>query len=610
MSPRVPVFAALLLGGVQAEPAFAQAPPPKQQASVSDGHVRGLVRDDAGSAVGGVMIVALGTISSTAKSDQTGHFALVLPPGEYILRAARDGYVSTYREAVRIQSSTLVERVITLLRQGVAAPGNAAQPKSATDNTPQGHGHDEAAWRLRHLPATVLRDLGPDRNGLPANAAADFKPRTSFLDWALAESSRAAGFLTRTDFTGQVNFLTTSTMSASGGWLRRPERWSGGVASISVGAPVGSYGDWRIRGGMNRGDLPSWMFAGDYQAKDDRAHVFAVGVSYTAQTLAAIPAARVVASGGGRRVGGTYGSDRWQINPRIEIDYGVRFDRYDYLAQPELLSPRAGIRVKALGHTYISASAGRHTIAPGADEFLPPPASNAWLPPERTFSPLAGSAIHAERVDSYRITIAEEFGTGPNLTSMAVRRFRQEASDQIVTLFGLDSTSETAHYFVATPGDVTLDGWGVTMAGRLAPYVRGKLDYSVSEARWLRGRDVAALARVAPSTIRPQAERLHDVSATVEAKLPHASTLISASYRLNSAFSDTDVAEITAGADGRFDLLVHQPLPYQPFRGGRIEVVFALRTLARDLTETGSVYDELLTIAPPLRIMGGVRVKF
>ena len=60
----------------------------------------------------------------------------------------------------------------------------------------------------------------------------------------------------------------------------------------------------------------------------------------------------------------------------------------------------------------------------------------------------------------------------------------------------------------------------------------------------------------------------------------------------------------------RFAVQIHQVLPYQPMRDGRLEAVFSIRTLFRDLDSGRPFYDELLTVAPPLRLMGGVQVKF
>ena len=65
-----------------------------------------------------------------------------------------------------------------------------------------------------------------------------------------------------------------------------------------------------------------------------------------------------------------------------------------------------------------------------------------------------------------------------------------------------------------------------------------------------------------------------------------------------------------AAAEGRFALQVYHALPYQPIHGGRLEVLFALRTLYRDLSQPGSLYDEFLTLSPPLRLVGGMRVCF
>ena len=45
-------------------------------------------------------------------------------------------------------------------------------------------------------------------------------------------------------------------------------------------------------------------------------------------------------------------------------------------------------------------------------------------------------------------------------------------------------------------------------------------------------------------------------------------------------------------------------------KGGKLEVVFALQSLFRDYRDPGSMYDELLTLAPPIRLMSGVQVRF
>src|SRR5689334_22027689 len=96
MSLRGSVSVAVVVLSTSVLPAAAQSVartprPVLQQASISSGTLLGKVRDDAGSAVSGVVVVAMGTSVLAARTDVAGRFSLALPAGEYILRANRDG---------------------------------------------------------------------------------------------------------------------------------------------------------------------------------------------------------------------------------------------------------------------------------------------------------------------------------------------------------------------------------------------------------------------------------------------------------------------------------------------------------------------------------------
>ena len=95
-------------------------------ASPMHGRVHGTVCDANGRGLADASVLAVGQTIVSVRSDLTGRYSLLLPPGDYVLRASRDGYVSTYREPVRIQGSSLLERTITLVPQGTA---NLADPK-------------------------------------------------------------------------------------------------------------------------------------------------------------------------------------------------------------------------------------------------------------------------------------------------------------------------------------------------------------------------------------------------------------------------------------------------------------------------------------------------
>jgi hypothetical protein len=79
---------------------------------------------------------------------------------------------------------------------------------------------------------------------------------------------------------------------------------------------------------------------------------------------------------------------------------------------------------------------------------------------------------------------------------------------------------------------------------------------------------------------------------------------------VNSAFARGDDPTRPA-LDYRFDVQVNQALPFMPFSGAaRWEVLVGLRNLFRDPSEPGSIYDELLVVRPPKRVMGGVLIRF
>ncbi len=248
-------------------------------------------------------------------------------------------------------------------------------------------------------------------------------------------------------------------------------------------------------------------------------------------------------------------------------------------------------------------------VAPGADEFLPPRSQTPWMPPERTFSSLVrGAPIDAEEVRHLEFGLEQELGAGSSRT-LFIRRFHQSSANQVATLF--DAARDVGHYFVATPGTVDVQGWAMRFAAHFGARLEGSVEYTIADAEWgrERGRQVWAVRRVAPSVVRTGRERLHDVATSVDALIPETSSRVTVVVHLNSAFSATSGERLPV-ADGRFEVAVRQAMPYQPIRGGQLELLFAIRTLMRDSRERGSFYDELLTVAPPMRLMGGVQMRF
>ena len=64
------------------------------------------------------------------------------------------------------------------------------------------------------------------------------------------------------------------------------------------------------------------------------------------------------------------------------------------------------------------------------------------------------------------------------------------------------------------------------------------------------------------------------------------------------------------GLDARFDVLIHQALPFTPIGGSRWEALLAVRSLFFDPRDTASIFSELMVVQPPRQVVGGVVVYF
>jgi hypothetical protein len=586
----------------------AQTPTKKpvwEQAALREGRVQGLVRDGLGRAISGAMVSAVGNAASAraAVSDGAGKFSLPLPAGEYVLRTRRDGYESA-RDLVFVAASNATQRNITLSKQLpdhpviVASAGVAAQPlrPSSSADADDDHPHDETAWRLRHLTRSVLHDDAA--TVMPGQAA---PPPSSFFDKTFGSSARlATTFFSQTDFTGHVDLLTTSVFDAS------PDV-SPGIASFALSAPVGDRGDWTIRGAVSARQSSSWVGLAEYRAKQDRTHALVFGFAYSTHTYVSGGAAADLpaVTSDQRSAGAVYGSDRWRVVPRLVVDYGVRLDRYGYVGPAPAVSPRAQARLLVLPHTFVTMSASEQGTAPGAEQFLAV-STGPSLPAERAFAPLGTSEFQIERVGDTAFGVEHQFGD----RLIGIRAFRETSAQQLVTLFGVDPAGEVAVrpgvYLSDAAGDVDVHGWAVNVSGSLAPRVTGAIDYAMADARWRPGADAEQLSAIAPSLVRHTGDRVHDLTATLEASLPETATRLNVVYRVSNGFCHA----AGPGFGSRFDIQLSQTLPFTAFGLNKWEALVDVRNLFHGAREMGALYDELLTISPPMRVLGGVRVRF
>jgi hypothetical protein len=63
--------------------------------------------------------------------------------------------------------------------------------------------------------------------------------------------------------------------------------------------------------------------------------------------------------------------------------------------------------------------------------------------------------------------LEHDFGVIGQSRTVGVRWFHETSQNQLATMFGLNRGGGVGHYYVATPGDVTLEGWAIRVDGYL-----------------------------------------------------------------------------------------------------------------------------------------------
>jgi hypothetical protein len=315
---------------------------------------------------------------------------------------------------------------------------------------------------------------------------------------------------------------------------------------------------------------------------------------------------------GSRNAGTVYGFDTFALTPAVAISYGARYAHYDYLDQRGLISPRLEIALTPTAKLHLRGSLSSRADAPGAEEFLPPNDAGLWLPPQRTFSSIEpGHGMRGERTTQMAVELGRDFGA----TTVSVKGFRQLVNDQLVTVFGAENPaypgSKLGHYVVGNAGDGQATGTTVSIRSAIAGRFHGSVAYTTARAQVLPGNDLGYVIVVTPNAGSALPERIHDVSTSIETEVPETATRIVILYRVGNAYAHPSTAgERQTGADSRFDFQVRQALPFLNFTNARWEMLIAVRNFFREAEPDQSVYDELLAVRPPKRIVGGVTLHF
>jgi len=623
-----------------AQAAYAQATandPRSNRGTFPAGIIEGRVLDNSNSPVAGAMVSVVGRTTAAATTDRDGRYTLrELPYGPYILSVHSRGYFKSRGRTVQLTSSKIwiPEIQLQLARKAVGAviepvadattpqvtqlagfglQASEPRPAEVADTTAAGPSEGtpadadgeqgETAWRMRHLPRSILKDAAATE----AAWASDHEQGPRWFSRQSAASLMPIAFFSELPLSGQVNLMTIESFDRPGEIFAENSPRS--VAFVSVNTQAAG-GAWSMQGAMTQGDLSSWIVAGSYKSIESANHAYDLGLSYSTQrydggNAAALGAIRESA----RNVGSVYGYDEWTVSPRLVLGYGTGYARYDYVGGPGVWSPRLSITLPTEGFR-VKALASRKALVPGAEEFAPS-VTGVWLPPERTFSSLSHDGrFTPEHVRHLQISLERDLATG---VTVSVRGFSQRIENQLIEIFdAVPGRAEAAlgHYYVATAGDIDARGWGASMVHEVAGYVRGTLEYTVTEAIWDPASDMS-LARAVRSIPESANERIHDLQTSIEATIPQTSTRLYAKYRVNSAFwSGEPDLSMRSSSNARFNVRVNQSLPFLRFSNADWEALVDIRNMFREAEADSSMYDEVFAIRAPKRIVGGLQVRF
>ncbi len=621
-------IAVLVLGAGAAYPQTPSTEARSPRNAFPAGSIEGRVLDDTQVPIPGAMVSVIGRTTAAASTDRDGRYTLrELPYGPYILSVHSRGYFKSRGRTVHLTTTNVAVPEIRLARASapkapvvmaetvpvvpvvpttqlagfsLEAAQPAAKPAGTVEDADES-GAGETAWRLRHLPRSILKDAATDAVWADSG---ELEPAR----WLGGHSGSLVpiAFFSDLPLSGQVNLMTIESFHRPGEIFAANAARS--VAFLSVNTQAAG-GAWSMQGAMTQGDLSSWIVAGSYKSIESANHAYELGLSYSTQrydggNAAALGAIRDSA----RNVGSVYGYDEWTVSPRLVLGYGTGYARYDYLGGSGVWSPRLSVTVPLNG-VRVKALASQRAVVPGAEEFAPS-VTGVWLPPERTFSSLAHDGrFTAEQTRHLQLSIERDLAPG---VTVSLRGFDQQTTDQLIEIFDAVPGRVEAplgHYYVATAGNIDARGWGVGMTQEVPGYLRGSIEYTVSTAYWAQVGDGSIVRAV--RSLPLSAERVHDLHTSVEATIPQTATRLFATYRVNTAFWSAEPdAHLRSTANARFNVRVNQALPFLRFSNTDWEALVDVRNMFREAAAEASIYDEALAIRAPKRIVGGLLVKF
>jgi hypothetical protein len=555
--------------------------PGDEPTSLAGSDLKGTVYDGTGLPLIGALVAVMLPNGGRAVtvSDTRGQFVLPdLPPGIYTLMAQSLGFVNAVLPGV------VVPRHEPLSLQLRAEPELTSLLSAAAPL--------DLGWAFRPRVRDVLRQSEPtatptDVAEIPpstplAAPEAGPAPAVSEPDFdAFTELAGEVSLLTLAPFIG-ASFDSASTTAFSLGGTRTDgsQRWI-------LRAQVADRGFMRASSQVERviNESHALRLGGGYAAQD----VDMAGLDESFETM---------------WVGSLAAEDHWQLGETILLSSGMRFEHYNYLDTPGVVSPRIEVAYAPIESFVLRSGVYYDAEAPGLAElsFEVDPMSVRYM------DILTTDGIEPERSLRYEFGLEKTTPT----TELSARAYYDQISDELMSVY-LARPSGRSDYTVFNLGDSVNRGFAVNFRQTIMDHLAGHVSYAygLRTGPGLPAEITAAHGVTVDSPFGDEATPItsvHELSAGVETVVGSYHTRLLATYRWKQGIPVVREGALDDVYE-RLDLRVRQPLPFRAFSSEWSALVQVQNVLGQ---EYDGIFDLNIDDLPVLSrlVSGGLAVRF
>ena len=547
----------------------------------------GWVESTHGTPVAGAVISVfgkgMGNGGFVTLTDSAGQFVLPrLPAGSYTLRALDSGHVPYPARKFTVLPDR--DAMFTLSLTPIGETASPARPVGALGSAPP-EDDDAAAlrewrWLLRHKRRSVLEDRSEDP--LPAGALrlADAMPLHPAAPWF-------------SDLGGSVElvaspvgaFLPADTSLAGQGALRLRGRLADGI-------------QWNLGGLVTESEGTSWRMAAEFVLRPGGGNTIEAGAGYgmgLTRRFGATEDEPIDPHG----VGAMFVRSRLRLADHVTASLGARYSYLGFLADANHVDPMIAVEMQTAPGTVVRASAVSRTLAPGGDLLT---LSTRDSSPYIAYASF-GDGLHPSKTTRFELAVDRTAGS----TTLGGRAFYEGTANQVANVFDAYPSPRSLRMFNVSP--LAARGVGLTLGRHFGEAVSGSVTYTYgfAERREMPGVGGFFMQQPVPASFRTG--DFHDLEARLQTFIELTDTRLEAFCRINS-FSSDSVGSGGPLANTRFDIQLTQGLPFlQPLTRAEWELLVEFRNLFYERGE-GGLFDELLVLHPPKRVVGGIAVKF